>query len=306
MDQAVDEVEQAFRSESAMTRTWIWGGFELFYDAHQLNLWSVKRRDESFRLLDVGCGTGELVRRVARDFRNAEVVGVDANQKSIEQARAEPSAGRTEFIEGSFETVTDLGPFDVVICSEVFEHVERPEELLNSIHSVLAPGGWLSFSTPSGWIWRRPRIGLFWEFLNAPTSPRLRPFRVRNLGVRGMRIARFNRDVRLNPERNWRDALPFHPAVHPPRTLAMLEEAGFSIELRTSSVWHLDPRFGLAARAFRALERRRSTFAAQKLFYFLMLQEALLNLVRPLRVFETRLVVLARRRDAEPSSSRAG
>jgi SAM-dependent methyltransferase len=88
-------------------------------------------------VLDVGCGEQPLRERV--EAAGASYVGLDVTQ----------NASRTVAVVGSvLELPFDADRFDVVICSEVLEHVPEPRQALAEIARVLVPGGRLVLSTP--------------------------------------------------------------------------------------------------------------------------------------------------------------
>jgi SAM-dependent methyltransferase len=300
-DASVDERlaigERSLAGSSAVFRVWYWSATAIFNNAHFVQLRALKRSDERFRLLDLGCGTGELTRELGAAFPRAAIVGIDSNPQSVAQAQAAlPTTSNVSYVDGLFEDAGSLGSFDVVVCSEVLEHVERPVDLLEAAYAVLNSGGYLSFSTPSGWMWRRPGVFTLLELLGSPVDPSLRGQRRPRAAVRRMRDAcRWYSRVRLRPERNWTEALSYHPAIQPRVIRGMLERAGFEVALRTSSLWHLDARFSLVYRRLRASEQSRPVAAGNKFFHLLMLLEALLNLVPLLRIFESRQIVLARK-----------
>lgn len=297
IDDNIAITDQSMADPSAFWRTLVWGGLETFYNGHLVNVHALKRADERFRLLDLGCGTGDTLREIAPAFPNAELIGIDANKQSLERARAIATPDNVTYVEGMFEDAASLGEFDVVVCSEVFEHVSDPAGLLRVAADVLKPGGHISFSTPSGWMWRRPGISTAWMAANSPAEPRLRDIRSPGaLAERVRNASSFYRRIRLHPEDNWDEALPHHPAVAPKVARRMLSEVGFDTILRTGSVWLLDERFSVIRRGLKALERRNAPKAAQQVYYSITLLESLLNIVPPLRVFESRMILLARKR----------
>ena len=90
------------------------------------------------RVLDVGCGEGQMARRVAA--LGAEVVGVDGSWAQIAEARRR--GGGPTYVRGSAIAlpVAD-GSFDAVTACLVLEHVEPFEPAIDEIARVLAPGG---------------------------------------------------------------------------------------------------------------------------------------------------------------------
>ncbi|HVT58017.1 MAG TPA: methyltransferase domain-containing protein [Thermoanaerobaculia bacterium] len=98
------------------------------------------------RCLDVGCAFG-LMLDFARFAFGWEVVGVDPSHLAPEGARA---LG-LPIVHSYLSSALDLGrePFDLVICSEVLEHVADPHALLAAIGERLSPLGLLVLTTPN-------------------------------------------------------------------------------------------------------------------------------------------------------------
>jgi SAM-dependent methyltransferase len=98
-------------------------------------------------VLDIGCGNGSQL-AVPLSRLGYRVTGVDPHGPSIERARA--MCAKAEFLCGH---VSDVPPqkFDVVIISEVLEHLHHPEALLSEALQLLAPGGLLIVTIPNGY-----------------------------------------------------------------------------------------------------------------------------------------------------------
>ncbi|MEY2399659.1 MAG: 2-polyprenyl-6-hydroxyphenyl methylase / 3-demethylubiquinone-9 3-methyltransferase [Actinomycetota bacterium] len=101
-------------------------------------------------VLDVGCGSALVADRLAA--RDATYIGVDYGGHHITYARskhaAERKALRTEFARCNAETLPFAdGKFDVVVLSEVIEHLMRPERAVWEIARVLKPGGVVVMTT---------------------------------------------------------------------------------------------------------------------------------------------------------------
>jgi SAM-dependent methyltransferase len=99
------------------------------------------------RVLDYGCGTGHMGRTLARF---GEVWGVDAEQQAIDAGHASGAYGA--YVSVGRATIGDdgmpAGPFAVVACLDVLEHVSDDERLLAGLADLLAPDGVLVVSVP--------------------------------------------------------------------------------------------------------------------------------------------------------------
>lgn len=102
-------------------------------------------------VLDYGCGTGELLTvPVAKSFPDIKFVGVDDDASSIEFAR-EKNAGSDNLTFSYPDEVDQSAKFDLIIASEVIEHVEHPEELLAFLRDKLEAGGRMIVTLPNGY-----------------------------------------------------------------------------------------------------------------------------------------------------------
>ena len=96
------------------------------------------------RLLDVGFGSGRHMRTLER--LGWIVSGCDQDPLAVEQARSRGRDARLGALQAS--SFPD-NYFDAVLLSHVIEHVRDPRALLSECFRVLAPGGWLSLTTPN-------------------------------------------------------------------------------------------------------------------------------------------------------------
>ncbi len=108
----------------------------------------VKGLDNVKSICDLGCGNGHITGRLAR--LGYDVTGVDASRSGIQIARrAYPEANFVEaLIDRELPAKTDLGNFDLVVSSDVIEHLYRPSDLLEAARALLKPGGELLLGTP--------------------------------------------------------------------------------------------------------------------------------------------------------------
>jgi 2-polyprenyl-3-methyl-5-hydroxy-6-metoxy-1,4-benzoquinol methylase len=97
------------------------------------------------RVADIGCGAGWSTLATARAYPESEVVGFDADEASIADARANAAAeGVTVTFEASdARSVADRGPFDLILLLEALHDMSRPVEVLRALRQALGPGGTL-------------------------------------------------------------------------------------------------------------------------------------------------------------------
>jgi ubiquinone/menaquinone biosynthesis C-methylase UbiE len=121
--------------------------------AHQAEaIWPQERRlfdryglSGPLRVLDLGCGTGEITRRLAERYPQAALLGVDILEANLERARASGDAGRRiRYAAGdAFALDSADAAFDLVVCRHMSQAVPDFPRVLAEIARVLRPGGWL-------------------------------------------------------------------------------------------------------------------------------------------------------------------
>ena len=94
----------------------------------------------STRALDLGCGHGILGGELLK--RGCQVTFADEADFLL------PQIPKNLFrrINVDLEDLLSLGAFDLVICSNVYEHLARPEQFIASLGKLLSPGGWFYLS----------------------------------------------------------------------------------------------------------------------------------------------------------------
>jgi 2-polyprenyl-3-methyl-5-hydroxy-6-metoxy-1,4-benzoquinol methylase len=100
------------------------------------------------RVLDVGCGNGFLCGEFLK--RGCKVVGTDLSAQGIDLARKTYPAGRFELIGADADILEQLGeaPFDIVVSTEVVEHLYAPRAWARACFGALKPGGRFICTTP--------------------------------------------------------------------------------------------------------------------------------------------------------------
>jgi len=142
------------------------------------------------RVLDVGCGVGQVVAQLAAD--GVDAWGVDVAEANIAKSRAHTD--RCLWYDGTRLPFPD-GHFAGVGALNVLEHVEAPEDFIADVVRVTAPGGKVVLSSPNflralGWRDYHPRmrgLGNKWRNFRA-LADRRRQMRVCPEAVRFERM----------------------------------------------------------------------------------------------------------------------
>ena len=95
----------------------------------------------SFRILDVGCGIGQLCADLNKAFPNAEIVGIDPSEKMIERARKINYNKNIKYITGFAENILFEEKFDVIVSTNAFPYVLDKTYFLEKIKKTLNPNG---------------------------------------------------------------------------------------------------------------------------------------------------------------------
>lgn len=106
------------------------------------------RYDTSRRILEVGCGNGNVSRGIAS--MGYQVLGVDIDKESIELARSNNPLPNLNFRAEAAEDLKEHGSFDAIVCTEVLEHLDDPTVVLNYVKENLRPGGLFISTVPNG------------------------------------------------------------------------------------------------------------------------------------------------------------
>jgi 2-polyprenyl-3-methyl-5-hydroxy-6-metoxy-1,4-benzoquinol methylase len=108
------------------------------------------------RVLDVGCSSGYLARKLVE--QGCSVIGIEVDSQAAEAARnvcEEVLVGDVETMHLPFEPAS----FDVVLCGDTIEHLRNPGRFLERVHPLLRRDGRLVLTTPNVANWSM-RFGL--------------------------------------------------------------------------------------------------------------------------------------------------
>ena len=109
-------------------------------------------------MLDVGCGEGRHIFGIMQEYPMMKCVGLDMDDDSLKKAEEGYSYFESisevgaEFIKGSaYSLPFPDNTFDLIVCSEVLEHLHEYNDAVIEINRVLKPGGKFFASVPAFW-----------------------------------------------------------------------------------------------------------------------------------------------------------
>ena len=107
-------------------------------------------------MLDLGCGEGRHIFGVMEKFPDLKCIGLDPHIESLDKAfeglkfLESISNTKTNFLSGSaYSLPFSDDSFDLVVCSEVLEHLHDYKDAIKEINRVLKPGGQFLASVPA-------------------------------------------------------------------------------------------------------------------------------------------------------------
>ena len=114
--------------------------------------------NESGIMLDVGCGEERHIFGIMQEHPEMKCIGLDMDNDSLHKAeegyeyfKSISNVG-AEFLKGSAYSLPFLdNSLDLIVCSEVLEHLHQYNDAVKEIHRVLKPGGKFYASVPASW-----------------------------------------------------------------------------------------------------------------------------------------------------------
>ena len=114
---------------------------EIEHGKNVLKFLKTVSRDKPFTFLDVGCGNGWVVRKIALEKNCKKAVGIDKSKKMIIQSKKKIDSKKEEFLHTDIESMKYKGKFDFIFSMESLYYADSIEIALEKIYKLLKPGG---------------------------------------------------------------------------------------------------------------------------------------------------------------------
>lgn len=133
----------ACRYESLLVQKYVLTPVRRFALGHIQNYLENKGYSPKIELLDMGCGTGQLINEAASRFLkfNLHITGVDYSFKMIELAKKKEKRARFICRDARFFSPAAQQQFDIIACLNSFPYYKNHGEALSNMYNMLKLGG---------------------------------------------------------------------------------------------------------------------------------------------------------------------
>ena len=147
-----DTVQDFNKWSSTYEDSWLQRHY--FDNVHRGILNFIDSQSDITRILDVGCGTGRLLRKIHERYPSAQFIGVDPAEGMIEKAR-QFMTDATFFVGQAESLPLPEASVDLALSTFSFHHWENQVQGVREIRRVLRPGGRFLLADVGGSILRR-------------------------------------------------------------------------------------------------------------------------------------------------------
>lgn len=125
--------------------------YERFRDERRqpfFDLMALVQPQAGMRVVDLGCGTGELTRLLHLHLQARETLGIDRSEAMLAKSGAY-AGGTLLFENGDIATFAASGSYDLIFANAALQWVPAHDELLSRLTTALAAGGQLAVQVPA-------------------------------------------------------------------------------------------------------------------------------------------------------------
>lgn len=106
-------------------------------------------KDKKVKILDLGCGPGELINELTDKFNNVEITGIDFSEKMLEVSiKRNPSAKHIKLDAAELNKLS--GKCDIIICTHSLPYYKEPNKVFKELYNLLNEEGKILVGFASG------------------------------------------------------------------------------------------------------------------------------------------------------------
>ena len=126
-----------------------------------------KFKIKNINLLDAGCGEGHLLEKLYKIEKNNNYYGIDIVNHAINQTKKRCPFANIK-LGDIYKTKYPNKFFDIIICTEVLEHIFEFKSVLKELRRILKPNGLLIITFPNEFLWTISRLFLCRKSIRVP------------------------------------------------------------------------------------------------------------------------------------------
>ena len=104
---------------------------------------------EELKVLDLGCGTGELIFELKKEFNNIKITGIDFSEKMIEISKNKNPSAKHILMDVSELNKLDE-KFNIIICTHSLPYYKEPKDVFEQLNKMLQDDGRIFAGFASG------------------------------------------------------------------------------------------------------------------------------------------------------------
>ena len=95
------------------------------------------KKNNKLRILDIGCGTGQLIKEISNEYEHVNYLGIDVAENMIKEAKNNNLENKNiKFKTCPIEKFNTKDKFDIIICTHAFPYFPNKEEVLKKIYKL--------------------------------------------------------------------------------------------------------------------------------------------------------------------------
>lgn len=95
------------------------------------------KENNKLRILDIGCGTGQLVNEISKSYEDVNYFGIDVASNMISEAKSNNIKNKNiKFKTCGIEKFKTKDKFDIIICTHAFPYFPNKEEILKKMYKM--------------------------------------------------------------------------------------------------------------------------------------------------------------------------
>ena len=98
-------------------------------------------QNPDIKILDVGCGTGQLIGEISQTYAAVDYLGIDVTPEMIEIAQADNPGDRIRFLNVSVDDFACDEQFDIILCTHAFPYFPNKKQAMQKMHALCKQGG---------------------------------------------------------------------------------------------------------------------------------------------------------------------